>query len=688
MQQFLTSLKTEFHKSRNLIFVVFVFFMMATLSFFATSHVEQSSATSLNDFKAGNIMSDAVMGNYNSMSVDDIQRFLTSKNPCNNTDYNQYLASSRAYPNVTWHWSGEPYNGHFVCISEERFGEGTTIGSGQTAAEIIYGAAQEYKINPQVLIVLLEKEQGLITDTLPHSGQYRAATGYGCPDTAACDSKYYGLKNQVYNAAWLFRYTLDNGYYAYPEKTKGVYVAYNPSSSCGRSEVYIENRATAALYRYTPYQPNAAALAAGSGYGDACSAYGNRNFYLYFTSWFGSTQAVVKGEPTSIPEGTYGLSSKANTNFSIDVAAGGKTTGTNIHLWEHFAGAAQFWTFAREADSGYYTITDVNSGLRLSMANDIASGGTNIQLAHENNSCSQRWRVYRTSDGYLTFESACSPGMVLDVSGGRSFNGANLHMWVALDNDAQKWTIYSGRVLDDDVYAINSMVNNKKAIDVYQDDSVGGYDARIKDYNNQISQKWQLTYSSNGDYYTIADPVTKRSFDIQNGVMANGTNIRLWASNNACAQRWKVIPLSGGGYTFLSACNTTMSIDLANSITTNGNNIRLWEYDRNAVGQRWQLTREKTTGYYIFTELATGKALDVWTGSMVSGTNISLWDHYSTCAQRWRIIESEPGYYTFYSACQTDRAVDVLNGTTYNGTNIQLHTVNNSAAQKWSLIKY
>ena len=79
-------------------------------------------------------------------------------------------------------------------MSEEKFGDGTTIGEGQTAAEIIYQAAQDYKINPQVLIVLLEKEQSLITDTYPNTKQYRSATGYGCPDTAACDTKYYGLK--------------------------------------------------------------------------------------------------------------------------------------------------------------------------------------------------------------------------------------------------------------------------------------------------------------------------------------------------------------------------------------------------------------------------------------------------------------------------------------------------------------
>ena len=64
------------------------------------------------------------------------------------------------------------------------------------------------------------------------------------------------------------------------------YIQYNPNASCGGSIVNVRSLATSALYRYTPYQPNAGALAAG--YGTAsCGAYGNRNFYLYFEDWFG-----------------------------------------------------------------------------------------------------------------------------------------------------------------------------------------------------------------------------------------------------------------------------------------------------------------------------------------------------------------------------------------------------------------
>lgn len=271
-------------RDRRIWYVVLGVFVMVFLFTFLTGRFksdEEVGAANASKFDAGYIISDYQMSNYNSMSEAEIQAFLTKKNPCGNTNYGDYAFLSERYPNMKWHFE----NGHFVCLSEELFGEGTTVGEGETAAHIIYQAAQDYRINPQVLIVLLEKEQGLITDTFPNSVQYRSATGYGCPDTAACDTEYYGFRNQVRHAAALFRAVMDGGWTNYPLGNN--YIQYNPNAACGGSVVNIRNLATSALYRYTPYQPNASSLAAG--YGQAyCGAYGNRNFYLYFEEWFGN----------------------------------------------------------------------------------------------------------------------------------------------------------------------------------------------------------------------------------------------------------------------------------------------------------------------------------------------------------------------------------------------------------------
>jgi hypothetical protein len=227
------------------------------------------------------------------MSVAQIQNFLNSKvSTCDTSGAQASEMNNSGVPDYNhdgkiqrWEWGKYKYNQTtFPCLKSYKVGN-------TNSAQLIYNASQTYNINPQTLIVLLQKEAGLVTDTWPLSIQYRTATGYGCPDGAACDSQYYGLTNQLNWAAKLFHsvITQNPNWYSPYIKGNNSKVYYNPSSSCGYSAVSMTSWTTASLYDYTPYQPNAAAIAAGYGTGNSCSSYGNRNFYNYFTDWFGST---------------------------------------------------------------------------------------------------------------------------------------------------------------------------------------------------------------------------------------------------------------------------------------------------------------------------------------------------------------------------------------------------------------
>jgi hypothetical protein len=245
--------------------------------------------SALSGWKAGRIIDDGVFTASSSMSAAQIQSFLNGK--VTSCDTNGAEISELGGPDLNgdgkvqrWEWGKSKYNQtKFICLKDY-------VKDGKTASQIIYEKAQKYRISPKVLIVLLQKEQSLVTDTWPLSQQYRTATGYGCPDTAPCDSQYYGLANQIDWAAKMFRAIMDNSPDWYtPYELGNNYIQYSPDASCGGSTVNIENRATQGLYNYTPYQPNKAARDAGWG-SASCGAYGNRNFYLYFTGWFGSTR--------------------------------------------------------------------------------------------------------------------------------------------------------------------------------------------------------------------------------------------------------------------------------------------------------------------------------------------------------------------------------------------------------------
>jgi hypothetical protein len=254
-----------------------------------------AAALSGENFQAGRIIDDGIFFNGASMDAGEIQRFLNVKVP--NCDTNGQLPRG----NVTRaeHGTANGYPPPYTCLKDyvqatpSKAAEnglcGQYDGGTKTAAQIISDVARACNVSPKVLIILLEKEQSLVTDDWPWSIQYRSATGYGCPDTAPCDAEYYGFFNQVYNAARQFkRYDRDATLFRY-RAYRANYIQYNPNAGCGGTEVYVGTQATAGLYNYTPYQPNPPALANLYGTGDACSAYGNRNFWRLFSDWFGST---------------------------------------------------------------------------------------------------------------------------------------------------------------------------------------------------------------------------------------------------------------------------------------------------------------------------------------------------------------------------------------------------------------
>lgn len=245
------------------------------------------------DWNAGNIIADGQFFTTSSLSVSSIQNFLNSQVPtCDTWGTQPYAGTTRAA-----YATAKGYAPPYTCLKDysistvdratNSYCQAVTGGT-KTASQMLYDISNACGINSKVLLVMLQKEQGLVTDDWPWSLQYRSAMGFGCPDTAPCDAQYYGLDNQLYNAARQFKaYAANQTSYRY-RAYQSNYIQWSPTTSCGGSEVYIQNLATASLYNYTPYQPNQAALNNLNAQGDNCSAYGNRNFWRYYNDWFGS----------------------------------------------------------------------------------------------------------------------------------------------------------------------------------------------------------------------------------------------------------------------------------------------------------------------------------------------------------------------------------------------------------------
>ena len=265
------------------------------------------------EWDAGNIISDQVFYNSQALpdeaavqaALDDVGGSCTEPTCLRLATYATFPATSawcRPYP--------VPANGN-----PERY------------AVILLKLAQVCGLNPQVAIVIVQKESQGLTRSSPPA----ALTGFGCPDTgpggsANCQGSA-GVWEQTLGLFTSFaKLHQDAKYVNYPEGKTSDILWNVKETGCGSAPVLVANRATATLYTYTPYQPNAAALASYPGTGDACSAYGNRNFFRMFQQYFGATGGgkPAADQAAAVPVSTNGVQVTIPNNAFVDAGARGK----------------------------------------------------------------------------------------------------------------------------------------------------------------------------------------------------------------------------------------------------------------------------------------------------------------------------------------------------------------------------
>jgi LysM repeat protein len=340
--------------------------------------VESTPAEAANAawFNPGQIISDSAFYASGTMSAADIQRFLNGK-----------VAVCRAEPTRPG------------CLKDYRLNTPAVTGTpgrctslpaktNISAAELIYDVSIACGISPKVLLVKLQKEQGLVTSTNPSPRAYEFALGMDCPDTpTGCSAASAGFFWQLYKGAGqLVWYSNPAGSFTWLRPGATIsrpYQVNNPG--CGSQSFVLENKATAALYYYTPYVPNQTALANLYGVGDVCSAYGNRNFFRDYTDWFGSTiggSFLLKGEGADVfmivDETKYRIPTPALLTSLAPLGPVG--TVPKAHL-DRYTTIGDMNPLGRNAFDGSYFF--IHNGTKLPFANctEVAAWGLNCANA-------------------------------------------------------------------------------------------------------------------------------------------------------------------------------------------------------------------------------------------------------------------------------------------------------------------
>ena len=225
-------------------------------------------------FDQNRLIDDVEFTNVGSMSVDDVQRFLIQQG----SFLAQYSENGRSAAQI-------------IVDASLGFGDASGTINGISISPVTG------TVSPAILLTLLQKEQSLISMTSQNDAALRTAMGYSCPDSGGCNPAYAGFTKQVENAAWQLRYNYaraqGTGFSDYQVGQTACFS--NPSG--GTDCPTFANRATAALYRYTPHVYN-----------------GNYNFWNLYTnvyrftipdfaaSWVGqnSYPTVANGQTTTM----------------------------------------------------------------------------------------------------------------------------------------------------------------------------------------------------------------------------------------------------------------------------------------------------------------------------------------------------------------------------------------------------
>src|SRR3989344_8850059 len=158
-------------------------FVIVTIPFTALAQVDPN-------FNPNKLIEDSVFADIQTFGgAEGVQKFLEIKNSVLANTNPAFLAMLK-----------EP---EAILLKEGLEDPGAKAGRLRTAAELIWDAGRQSGLNPQVIIVTLQKEQGLITNhqnTPPEKLQkvLDKAMGFDCPDAGGCGDLFPGFYYQLF----------------------------------------------------------------------------------------------------------------------------------------------------------------------------------------------------------------------------------------------------------------------------------------------------------------------------------------------------------------------------------------------------------------------------------------------------------------------------------------------------------
>lgn len=377
----------------------------------------------------------------------------------------------------------------------------------------------------------------------------------------------------------------------------------------------------------------------------------------------------------TIDDGLYRLGSMIDGGQVVDVPGGSLNDTAQVQLYGSNDTLAQYWTFAYNKSTGYYTVRSAASGKVLDCRGGGVSNGTAVQQYVENGTTAQWWRVVANADGSVSLISAKS-GLALDVPGANSSNGSKLQLYAANGTLAQKWTLSVPSVfLHDGLYEIYSRVDGNRLVDVAGGSKADDAKLQVWNRNGTLAQKWSISVCDDGS-------VLLKCANSGKYISQSDGKLTSVKESTECSH-WVPRVSPKGGLILVNAVSGTV-IDLTGGNAAAGTALQLY-FNNLTAAQAWHFVSTSLVddGYYVVVNQSSdGRVLDVAGGSCNAGTRVQLYSANGTNAQKWRVRALGNGAYSL-TAFVSGKALDVPGGNASNGSFVQQWDWNGSGAQMW-----
>lgn len=361
----------------------------------------------------------------------------------------------------------------------------------------------------------------------------------------------------------------------------------------------------------------------------------------------------------TIEDGDYVIESSSNLVMVIDVANGLKKDGTNVQVYQSNMTGSQRWTFTRQGNTEYYTITLSGTNKVLDVDCGSLRDGANVRIYEANGTDAQLWKLVRNGNTYMIVSKNRSD-LVIDLAAGGTTNGTNVQVYSANGTGAQRFYLRpikpelpqgSTSIEGSFVIVAGGSDSSDYVVDISAGSLSNGANTQIYEKNESGAQRYYFNKNKDGSY-TITVVGTGKVLDAKDGNIVATTNVQQWEYNGSDAQKWLLVENEDGSYAIINKANG-LALDVANGQFVNGSNIQVFFPNGSPSQAFWLKPIDAfSDGIYTIAPIVdTNKVFDVAAGSNASGATIQIYDSNNTLAQRFELVCSkETGLYWIRTA--------------------------------------